>query len=339
MNPKKIWTLFLLCLCTVLVSAQNTNHLFDLGSPARKAQMSLYNTFVFLDSRPDPSFMGVVQLGGFNRKAPVQAARPMDEQFLSFLNELIDSTAKDGEALFQLRQLSFAEITGAMSEKGYCYLRGTLYGKEGDLYRKILGVDTVMVISGMDVTKSLFRQANTLLYIVMHVGLKRAPRDSTGYTYDQLVRISDIEKAALPVYTLPAFKDGIYLTYDAFKQQQPDELGMITGEDGQISGVSRLNKKGKPEKMTVKDLYAVVHQGKPYVATYYGLYPLQREGNELTFRGVVKSTAESGDVIAASLFFGLLGGLIVSDASAPTDLYIDHLSGAFIRRNSAMEEK
>jgi hypothetical protein len=42
-------------------------------------------------------------------------------------------------------------------------------------------------------------------------------------------------------------------------------------------------------------------------------------------------TAKTGDVIAASIFFGIIGGLLASDANATFEMKIDHINGGFIR--------
>lgn len=48
------------------------------------------------------------------------------------------------------------------------------------------------------------------------------------------------------------------------------------------------------------------------------------------FKGRIKTNAKTGDVMVASVFFGIIGGLIASDASANFDLKLDYLNGGFI---------
>ena len=78
-------------------------------------------------------------------------------------------------------------------------------------------------------------------------------------------------------------------------------------------------------------LPSIVHQGQPYVATDYGYYPLQKTGDDFFFTGKAKVTANAGDVIVAGVFFGIIGGLIASDASALFEMKLDHLNGGFMR--------
>ncbi len=78
-------------------------------------------------------------------------------------------------------------------------------------------------------------------------------------------------------------------------------------------------------------MYAFVYKGQPFVATEYGYYPLQKINDDFYFTGKAKVTANTGDVIAASLFFGIIGGLIASNSEATFEMKIDHLNGGFIR--------
>jgi hypothetical protein len=74
--------------------------------------------------------LGIVQLGAFNRKAKVVAETPLDNQVSGLLAGLTDSTAQNGELFLLLRQMNFAEVTGAMSERGYFQLRAVLFAKK-----------------------------------------------------------------------------------------------------------------------------------------------------------------------------------------------------------------
>jgi hypothetical protein len=102
--------------------SQSRTEDFEIGSPELKVSNSLYTTIQYVDSRYDTTSMGIVQLGAFNRKARVVPKIPFATQLTNTVHALIDNTAKDGELLFQFRQFNFAEVTGAVSEKGYCYI-------------------------------------------------------------------------------------------------------------------------------------------------------------------------------------------------------------------------
>src|SRR3954466_7098024 len=101
---------------------------FSIALPAQKVKNSLYNKIELMDSRYDTSFFGSVFLGGFMK--PVVPVVRMHQQMVNVMKALTDETAKDGELLLQFRKFSFGRYgSGQMSEKGYCYLKATLYAK------------------------------------------------------------------------------------------------------------------------------------------------------------------------------------------------------------------
>ena len=101
---------------TFTLFAQQATENFSLSMPAAKVSNSLYNSLKLVDVRNNPQNMGMVQLGAFNRKARVVPEAPFDQQLSRAMEAIIDSTAQAGELFLLLRQLSFAEITGAL----YC---------------------------------------------------------------------------------------------------------------------------------------------------------------------------------------------------------------------------
>ena len=332
-NKLLIASLFLLsCLAA---SAQRSTENYTITLSDQKVANSLYNSFRFIDGRKDTSNMGIVQLGAFNRKAWVRPAKPLDTQFLSVFNQLIDSTAKEGEFVFLLRQLSFAEVTKAMSEKGYCYLRATVFAKAPEGYLPINTIDTVILIKAMDVTRAMFRNGSkTINEFIGHNLVQPLAGNARLYSQADIIALDSVEKRSLPVYNTEAYTEGVYKSFAAFTQQQPD----ITNAEIEVNKTSLpetvriMNEKGKKEKIKSKELYALVYQGKPYIATEFGYYPLEKKMDDFYFTGKTKVSANSGDIMAASLFFGIIGGLLASaPVEAVFEMKIDHVGGGFIR--------
>jgi hypothetical protein len=326
----KTTTLLLIYVLSGMASyAQNRSEDFVITLPEEKVQHSLYKTISYIDSRYDTSHMGIVQLGAFNKKAKVIPETHLSLQLNGVMNALTDATAGEGQLLFQLRQFSFAEITGATSEKGYGYLRAELYANDNNIFRKLASIDTVIYIKAMDVTRALFRNASKTLsgFIADHL---KKPGQNTTYSYDDILHLDDLEKKSIPVYNVDAFTDGIYYSFDSFKNQLPDKTGVVEMKKGKITLVT-TGENGKQVKVSMKDVYAVVDKGQIFIATEYGYYAVQKKDNDFYFTGKAKVNARSGDVIAASIFFGIIGGLIASDANATFEMKIDHLNGGFIR--------
>jgi hypothetical protein len=326
---------FLLPLHLILcfsVFAQGKTHSFEISLPEKKVSNSLYNSIRLLDVREDTTQMGIVQKGAFNAKAKVVAAKPLVSQIAAVMNALIDSSAQDHELLFQLRQLSFAEITGAVSEKGYCYLRAALYSPEADKYKQLATIDTVILIkSSWDVTKPMFRNGSKVISDFISNNLSFVSSGEPTFTYNDIVQIDSIEKSQIKIYQDTIFQDGIYTTWNSFKQQVPDKAAVAEFKNEKLKTIKATGENGKEEKVKLKDMYAVVIEGKSYIATEYGFYNLERKNGDLFFIGKAKVTANAGDVIAAGIFFGVIGSLIASNAESVFEMRIDHLNGGFVR--------
>jgi len=326
-----IITVFILLFSGEAFSQRATED-FKLSIPDQKVPGSLYNKIKFIDSRYDTSNFGIVQLGAFNRKARVIPQKHLSLQLSDVLAALIDSSAKDGELLLYVTQFNFAEVTGAMSEKGYCYVRAILYSLDGDRYKKLSGTDTVVLIKSMDVTRALFRNGSKLITDLISQHLLQSPGNTDSYSYSEVLQMDSIEKSTLKLYNSTEYADGIYTSYETFKRQVPDKQATAEMKDGRISSVKTSAESGKMEKVKSKNIYAIVYQGSPFIATEFGYYPLYKRNDDFYFTGKAKTAASSGDIVAASLFFGIIGGLIASNtADATFEMKIDHVNGGFIR--------
>lgn len=331
-NPKLLNILLLILFASTTVYAQHTAT-FELSMPETKIAGSLYNKLTVIDARPDTMDMGIVQTGALNRRAKVVSVAPVPVLLTKMFSLLIDSAARNNEMLIQLRQLSFAEITGAMSEKGYCYLRADAYAKEGQTYQKIRSVDTVVLVKAMDVTRPLFKRASKIINDFIAGGLIIQPVGGQTYSYQDVINIENIEKQGMKLYTSETYTDGVYLTYQSFMNQVPDKLNpeVEFDEAGNPVKVKVADATGKMEKLKPQNFYAIVIRGKPFVASHHGIYALKKVNNDFIFIGKADVTAKTGDIVAASLFFGVTGALIATNAEAVFEMKLDHINGGFMR--------
>lgn len=326
-----------LLLATILLlfvyqaTSQKDTEDFTITLPTEKITNSFYNRITYVDSRYDRTNMGIVQLGAFNRKVKVVPTVLISEQLNNVINALTDSSAKNDELIFLMKQFNFAEVTGAMSEKGYCYMRASLFAKSNEAYKRINSIDTVILIKSMDVTRALFRNGSKVITEFIAQSLVKEPESQEQYSFEDILNIDSIEKNKIALYTAASLTDGIYDSYESFKNQAPDKKVEAELKNDKISSIKAINDNGEKEKVKPKEIYAVVYSGKPFIATDKDFYPLTKKENDFVFTGKAKVTANSGDVIAASIFFGVIGGLIASNAEATFEMKIDHVSGGFIR--------
>lgn len=336
MSKSFLTSILILLICADLLSQKRTED-FEITLPEQKVQNSLYNKLTFFDSRYDTSNMGIVQLGAFNKKAKVVPEIPFSVQLQNVMHSLTDATAKDGELFFLLRHFNFAEITGAMSERGYCHLKADMFSYTGEYYKKIASIDTVVLIKAMDVTRAMFRNGSKTITNFIASNLLREAEDSAGYSLRDVMNLDAFEKRKIPVYNTVAYTDGLYTNYKSFMNQVPDKKISVEMKGQKISSVKAADESGDMKKVKGEDIYAIVHNGQPYIATDYGFYPLQKTSDDFFFTGKAKVTANTGEVLVAGFFFGVIGTLIASNAKATFEMKIDHSSGGFIRLREVNE--
>ncbi len=315
------------------LSAQNLKKEFELDLPKLKVKNSLYNSIEFIDSRKDTSNFGVVQVGLFNRKAKIIAQKQFLLQLQSVMNTITDSTAREGKLLLQLRQFSFAEFTTAYSEKGYLNFRAKLYKHSDTQYEEVASIDTAITIRSLDVTEELLKTGGTALTGFIAKSLTAKALNGSVYSLNDIKNIDNIEKGKLAVYNTDTLIDGLYYTYSSFKTQMPDKKEIfveIDKEDGTISSLKVLNAKGKKNKVKASEFYAVIYNGIIYISTDYGFYPVIKRSSDFYFTGTIKVAPNQGDLMVASVLFGMIGGLAASNATAVYEVKIDHVNGGFI---------
>ena len=317
------------------VKAQSTES-FSFTLPINKVSNSLYNKISFIDARTDTTNLGIIQKGAFNKQAKLVANESLTIQLDHILKALIDSTSKPGELILQVRQLRFYEVTGAISEKGYFAFRAELYAKSMGSYKKLALIDTVSVVSAMDVTnKNLKRGSETIANFIAS-NLNREPTAPLSYSYTDITKIDSIEKSQLKLFTSPAYAEGVYFTYKSFRDQTPDGNIVIDGDSLKKNNVKALLADGQSIKVKPANTYAIVYKGKPYIVTPYEFYPLLKVGNNFVFTGK-GSTATSTSVMMGSALFGVAGGMIAASEKSTFEMKIDYTTGQFIRMKEIRE--
>lgn len=340
MKPSQLIKIFFIALLffNLNVYAQNFEKL-TLTLPQTKISNSLYNKVTLIDLRPDTVSLGIIQTGAFNRVAIVVTKEPLQQQISNILTALTDNTAKSQELVLQLRYISFAEMTGGFSEKGYFLLKAQLYAKADDGYRKINTIDTVATISSaIDVSNALLKKGSETLSNFIAANLKRKP-SNYSYSYNDVVKVDSIEKSKLPVYNTNIYADGLYLTYKTFAEQTPDMKIIVEGDEIEKNNVKATDETGKLKKVKSGTFFAIVYKGVPYVSTSSGYYKLNKNNDDFFFNGKVEDVLHSSSTTAMSgMMFGALGGAIagaISAASASNDskgeFKVSYQDGRFIK--------
>lgn len=156
--------LFITLLLFIFCNAQKRTEDFQISIPENRSIKSAFKTIKLIDARPDTTNVGIVQKGAFNAKARVVSNVPLQNQFQNLMDKIVSPDSQNGELVLYLKQFYFAEVTGAISEKGYCYFQSYLFSKNDDgKYQLVDEIDSVIVHSSMDVTKATMRKGSELV--------------------------------------------------------------------------------------------------------------------------------------------------------------------------------
>lgn len=203
------------------------------------------------------------------------------------------------------------------------------------MYKRLSTLDTILIVRIPDVAKAIQKEGNKIIADFVAKGLLLQPADTALYPIEVVKNIDSVEKRQIPAYNTTAYKDGLYNSYESFKNQIPDIQGLVAlSKDGSISSVKIIDSAGKKIKLKSKSLHAVITKGQLFIATEYGYYPMQKISDNFYFTGNVRVAASSGDISSGQLALGLVGAALASSGNeARYDMIIDHLTGKFIHIN------
>ena len=330
MRTPKIVLLALLILEGISTSAQKKTEAFAVNLPEKRIANSLYNQIDFIDIRRDTSYFGMVKVGLGNARAKVQPTPPLLEQLQLIVDSAIDQSAQNNKLLFVLRRFAIKEVTSATKEVGMFYVRATLMAINNNEYRIVSSIDTVVQFNGMDVTKRLLRLSGKVLTHFITANLTKVAEEQ-AFTMADIRNIDSIQKMSIPLYVARQYKDGIYKTYDEFKNQTPI-AEIVTAEVTKRNLLTKIRMNGdNNETLDENTCYAAIYQGIPYIITGAGNFPIEKKGNDFFYTGKMK-VYNGGAAMAGALMFGMVGGLVGGSISGSdiVEFRLDHVSGVFV---------
>lgn len=312
-------TSFLLLLLTFFVFSLNAQQYqqypeqfrdFTLKSKIQKVENSLYNKIKIIDLRKDTLRLGQGQFGLLNKKLTLTPKPSLAVQSSGVVAQAIGENSKNGELALFIRKFLFAERTAAFTEEGFCSLSADLYRKTDTAYYLLQSIDTLMRVEKMDVTKQMIRNGDSVFTCFITRNLSNSGQSASPLLFKEVVFADSIAKQKLKIYNSAGFVNGIYSTYDKFKNQTPDKNGTVTRKKDKIKSVKIISGNGIEQEIKSRDIYAVVADGIPFIATEFGYYPLKSRNGELVFIGKLPAPSKSGGVAASMMFFGLAGGVV-----------------------------
>ncbi len=115
----------------------------------------------------------------------------------------------------------------------------------------------------------------------------RMPYIRTNIAEDALL------KADLPLFNKEPLSEGLYLTWNSFAQQRPDYQVKAQAGNGILMNVKTVGEK-ENRRFNYKEMYAIVYDVVPYIATNSGYYKLKKVAGDWLFTSrvsVIDSTA------------------------------------------------
>lgn len=296
-----------------------------------------------IDKRVSNQTLGFVQVGAFNRIAPVVFQGSLtDSLAIYFLDkDTIGKTPK--ELTILLYELYMSEKSDYTSETGRLKLSIRLFAKEDqENYFEILSIDSVYYAGALDVTNKLLNSVSKhMCEISTKANLMNlsAPQSNPRYTYSELQSIDSLEKLRIPIYNTEKFNSGLFTTYERFKANSPDS-SVITIDLSDPKNIKVFKWDGKKKKrVDCNSVYAVSDGNTLLKATSIGFYKLQKINGDFYYVGQT-SFSNSNNVAMWGYAFGLVGAAIASEAERNNGLFqfrINYIKGNSIPISKAAE--
>lgn len=266
----------IVCIFLLTFSLVSTNRLFaqDSGNDYpinERVTNSLYSSAEFLDNRPNGEF----------RRLPIDG-NAFSVSINDFISQSTDNTAQNGILFIDLRNLNVFENKETQKKTGH--IRISLFDHIGDQYYIIDTLDELIEIP-KNTSEGLFLSDIIYSYIKNILAEKLISIDSTPYTAEDIRSFEAIEKESFPLYKDTNLTDGLYISYDDFKNQYPlDDAIKVKAKNGRVKDVRATNKKAnKTIKIKPEQVYAIVVDGEPFISVENEFVPLYKENNDFWF--------------------------------------------------------
>ena len=271
---------------------------------------------------PDSTRLGFLQKGLANQKV---TAIP-GENITTFLQEYIDRQYKDDfknegvHLLWMVKDLRINERTFFSTEKAFARLHADAYiSRDGKLYKFVTSIDTVRVLSSMmDVTSSHGENIAGAFQRLLLQSVRKAEialNDSSQYmTMDDVITLS-AKRFQFPIITDTIFKEGAYMRYEEFLQNNPTltnyELRLSDKKNGKIS---LINKEGEKNDFVP---WGICKRGEIYKYHEGELIPIERNGNGFIISDYVEKINRRNQGIFGATFVGGAIGAAIASSSSP----------------------
>lgn len=313
---KKVITVLLLIWSLTNISAQNQINTFELVVPVSSTiSNSLYNSIEFQDNRPDSEYESVKIDGQL-----------FADRLDTILRMSTDNSAGSSRLFFKLANLNFEKTNNTLES----HLVINLYDEVNSEFYLFNTLDTTITITVPDLYKETV--SNAIANFLIDNLIQGFMRFSTQTPHSS--------ESSTKLYNTDLYTNGIYTTFQEFVDQTPSEYKITAKfKKEKLKEVKVMDTQtNKLKKVNPKDIYAVIIENQPYIATDKKFIPLYKENGEFYFED-----SESKNRLSFSPSFSIGigsggysgGGLGIGIFSQPDKrrvlFMINHKDGSFIK--------
>ena len=249
----------------------------------RTVRNSLYKNIEFLDSRPNNE----------PKKVKIED-KTFREDLQSFINQTVDNSALNGTLFVNLRKLNLH-----FDKKKNCYIariRVSLFDHINNNYYNLGSLDDTMEIPKNQNPNTLI---SNIIYRYVSDNLIQKINDSTPYVIEDMYSFDIMEKLKMPLFSNGVLTDGIYLTYEDFRDQYPlDDLLSADVTNGEISNVRATNQQlNRSTAVDPQQIYAIVYNGQAYIAIDNRFVPLRLDNDDFLFTKKIDKNKQRMNVV------------------------------------------
>lgn len=280
---KIILTIFYLTLTQFINAQKQIPYQID-ASQSIVVDNSLYNVLEVIDARENRRDFGIIDLNPFrirfdnarfnlNRLNECVLQKPLEDQFKEVFAMQITDNAKTGSLLLVINRLYFfdsREFDLTPRSPVFCF-SADLFVKNNDTYNILSSIDSNLFVRDLPLlrtnSKSLMKISSELIFNFIETNLTKTPKFQTNFTLNHINKWDSVLKSTNKIYTNDTLVDGIYLTYESFKNQKPDGLLFETEKSiEELQKVYQLNDTtGEGDKISKRKIYTVAQKGVAYI--------------------------------------------------------------------------
>lgn len=315
--------------CFMIISYAQNKEFIKLKGDIPNNGDGDYNSLIVIDKRQDKS-IGILPFGDSREMKEVSFQNGAEEDLSSWYRK---SNLKGGkqDLVLVLNDLKLSvKETYERRNIGTMNFSVQSFVKEGDKYRFLYKKDTVFMFSHRDVADVMVRNIHHIFSLYFDKTYKAKP---TQYdlTFNE---VSDYQNYVnnYQAFKNEILKEGIYLDYNSFFRQIPEEGYTLERFEGGKLDKAVKTENGKKKKIPSHKMFIYVENGKAFKNTFSGFQEVHK--NEKGFYLSAKPESLYPPNYTWPMFFGGVVGIIVYELvrekrNQIQEVYIDPMTGNY----------